>query len=226
MTVSPIPAGTGPSTRSTDRRLLPSTPRLVSKVRGKFDTSPAPSPSPRTAPVGAGRDRGRPINTGNDQRDGHVRPRTSSTPRTSRRPPSCPPDVEADGDDYVLTGDFTPQGRQRRASASASEFNGVNPGMGAGPIVGFEVTTVINCATSASTWKCRSKVAVVVGDKITHQPGDRGRQGRLIQRSTIPAGEVARRRHRPWAIKSDASAVIARVARLTRDWVGLTTGRR
>ena len=61
--------------------------------------------------------------------------------------------------------------------------------MGAGPIAGFEATTVINRKDFGVDLEMPLEGGgVVVGDKITINLGDRGRQGRLIQRPTIPAG--------------------------------------
>ncbi|NED68294.1 YceI family protein, partial [Streptomyces sp. SID10244] len=51
--------------------------------------------------------------------------------------------VAPKGDDYVLTGDFTLRGVTKTVELEL-EFNGVSPGMGYGPVAGFEAKTVLN----------------------------------------------------------------------------------
>ena len=75
--------------------------------------------------------------------------------------------VRAEGDDYVLDGDFTLKGVTKPVSLEL-EFNGVNPGMGQGPVAGFEAKTVINRKEFGIDIEMPLEGGgVVVGDKIT-----------------------------------------------------------
>ena len=51
--------------------------------------------------------------------------------------------VRADGDDYVLEGDFTLKGVTRPVALTLV-FNGVNPGMGRGEVAGFDAAVVLS----------------------------------------------------------------------------------
>ncbi len=141
---------------------------MVSKVRGKFDTfsGTITVAEDGTPSVQAEIDVAS-INTGNDQRDGHVRSADFFDAENFPKATFVSTDVEADGDDYVLTGDFTLKGVTKSVSLKL-EFNGVNPGMGAGPIAGFEATTVINRKDFGVDLEMPLEGGgVVVGDKIT-----------------------------------------------------------
>ncbi|MFW2244120.1 YceI family protein, partial [Rhodococcus opacus] len=75
--------------------------------------------------------------------------------------------VRAKGDDYVVDGEFTLHGVTRPVEL-ALEFNGVNPGMGNGPVAGFEATTVLNRKDFGITIDMPLEGGgAVVGDKIT-----------------------------------------------------------
>jgi polyisoprenoid-binding protein YceI len=83
------------------------------------------------------------IDTGNAQRDEHVKAEgffdvaefpTASFASTAMR---------ADGDEYVLEGDFTLRGVTKPV-AMTLVFNGVNPGMGRGEVAGFEASVVLS----------------------------------------------------------------------------------
>lgn len=51
--------------------------------------------------------------------------------------------MRADGDDYVLEGDFTLKGVTRPVALTLV-FNGVNPGMGRGEVAGFDASVVLS----------------------------------------------------------------------------------
>ena len=117
---------------------------MVSKVRGSFEAfsgaivvaeDGTPSVSAEIAVDS--------VNTGNEQRDAHVKAAdffdvenhpTASFVSTSVRP---------DGDDDVLGGNFTLKGVTKPIDLKL-EFNGVNPGMGHGEVAGFTATVVLN----------------------------------------------------------------------------------
>ncbi|WP_072688975.1 YceI family protein [Rhodococcus marinonascens] len=75
--------------------------------------------------------------------------------------------IRAQGDDYVVEGEFTLHGVTRPV-ALALAFNGVNPGMGHGAVAGFEATTEINRKDFGITVDMPLETGgVVVGDKIS-----------------------------------------------------------
>jgi polyisoprenoid-binding protein YceI len=117
---------------------------MVSKVRGRFqaftgtvtiDENGAPSIDAEIDVTS--------ITTDNAQRDGHLKTadffEVEKFPTATFRSTS----VQAKGDDFVLTGDFTLHGVTKSIDLNV-EFNGVNAGMGNGPVAGFEATTTIN----------------------------------------------------------------------------------
>ncbi len=66
-----------------------------------------------------------------------------------------------------MTGDFTLHGVTKSIDL-ALEFNGVNAGMGNGPVAGFEATTTINRRDFGLTIDMPLEGGgAVVGDKIT-----------------------------------------------------------
>ncbi|RYE42652.1 MAG: polyisoprenoid-binding protein [Hyphomicrobiales bacterium] len=117
---------------------------MVSKVRGTFGAfsgaiTVAQDGSPSvTADIDVAS-----LNTGNEQRDAHVKAAdffdVAKFPTASFRSTG----VQAKGDDYVLDGEFTLKGVTKPISL-ALEFNGVNPGMGHGEVAGFEASVVLN----------------------------------------------------------------------------------
>lgn len=83
------------------------------------------------------------INTNNEQRDAHIKSAdffdVENHPTATFRATG----VRANGDNYVLAGDFTLKGVTKPISLDL-EFNGVNPGMGHGEVAGFEASVVLN----------------------------------------------------------------------------------
>ncbi|NMO01520.1 YceI family protein [Gordonia sp. TBRC 11910] len=141
---------------------------MVSKVRGTFDTfsgtvtvaeDGTPSVSAEISVAS--------ISTKNDQRDAHIRSADFFDAEKFPTATFVSTSVEAKGDDYVLTGDFTLKGVTKPVSL-ALEFNGVNPGMGHGTVAGFEATTVISRKDFGIDIEMPLEGGgVVVGDKIT-----------------------------------------------------------
>lgn len=137
----------------------------VTKVRGRFAdfegeivTAPEITGSSVTATIRAGS-----VDTGNEQRDGHV---TSADFLDTEQIPSLTfrsTGVRADGDDYLIDGELTLHGVTKPVTLTA-ELGGFGPGM-------TEGSTVLG--VSASTEVSRSDFGIgasvptaVVSDKI------------------------------------------------------------
>lgn len=117
---------------------------VVSKVRGRFQnfsgtvtvaTDGTPSVDAKIDVTS--------ITTDNEQRDGHLK--TADFFEVEKFPTATfkSTSVKADGGDFVVTGDFTLHGVTKSIDLKL-EFNGVNAGMGNGPVAGFEASTTIN----------------------------------------------------------------------------------
>lgn len=141
---------------------------MVSKVRGTFDEfSGAITIAEDGTPSVEAEISVASINTKNEQRDGHIKSAdffdVEKYPTATFKSTA----VRAKGSDYVLAGDFTLHGVTREVELNL-EFNGVNPGMGNGPVAGFEATTVINRKDfDISIEMPLEGGGAVVGDKIT-----------------------------------------------------------
>lgn len=141
---------------------------MVSKVRGKFDTfSGTITVAEDGTPSVQAEIDVTSITTGNEQRDGHIRSADFFDAETYPKATFVSTSVRPDGDDYVVTGDFTLHGVTKSVDL-ALEFNGVNPGMGHGPVAGFEATTVLNRKDFGIDIEMPLESGgVVVGDKVT-----------------------------------------------------------
>lgn len=107
------------------------------------------------------------IDTKNADRDAHIKSADFFDAEQYPTATFTSTAVRAKGDDYVVEGDFTLRGVTRRVEL-ALEFNGVNPGMGNGPVAGFEATTVLNRKDfGISIDMPLEGGGAVVGDKIT-----------------------------------------------------------
>ncbi|MGC4935787.1 YceI family protein [Gordonia sp. DT30] len=141
---------------------------MVSKVRGTFDafSGTITVAEDGTPSVQAEIDVTS-ISTGNEQRDGHIRSADFFDAETFPKATFTSTSVRPDGDDYVLTGDFTLHGVTKPVDLKL-EFNGVNPGMGHCPVAGFEATTVLNRKDFGIDIDMPLEGGgVVVGDKVT-----------------------------------------------------------
>lgn len=141
---------------------------VVSKVRGSFEnfSGAITVAEDGTASVNAEIDV-KSINTKNADRDAHIRSADFFDAEQFPVATFTSTDVRADGDDYIVTGDFTLHGVTRPVDLKL-EFNGVNPGMGQGPVAGFEATTVINRKDFGISIEMPLEGGgAVVGDKIT-----------------------------------------------------------
>ncbi|MGW0040308.1 YceI family protein [Rhodococcus sp. NPDC003348] len=141
---------------------------MVSKVRGRFqDFSGAITVAEDGTPAVEAQIQVASITTDNEQRDGHLK--TADFFDAEQFPTATfkSTGVRAKGDDFVVVGDFTLHGVTNEVELKM-EFNGVNPGMGNGPVAGFEATTVINRKDfGISIDMPLEGGGAVVGDKIT-----------------------------------------------------------
>ncbi|MGB3303886.1 YceI family protein [Gordonia sp. (in: high G+C Gram-positive bacteria)] len=141
---------------------------MVSKVRGNFDTfTGAVTIAEDGTPAVTAEIDVTSINTRNEQRDGHIKSADFFDAEQFPTATFVSTGVEADGDDYKLTGDFTLKGVTKPVVLKM-EYNGVNPGMGHGAVAGFEATTVINRKDFGIDIEMPLETGgTVVGDKIT-----------------------------------------------------------
>ncbi|MDO3638764.1 YceI family protein [Mycolicibacterium arseniciresistens] len=141
---------------------------MVSKVRGTFDTfsgaiTVAEDGTPSvTAEIAVDS-----IDTRNEQRDAHLKSADYFDAATYPTATFASTGVRADGDRYVLDGDFTLKGVTKPVSLDL-EFNGVSPGMGHGEVAGFEASVVLNRKDFGIDLDMPLETGgAVVGDKIT-----------------------------------------------------------
>jgi polyisoprenoid-binding protein YceI len=107
------------------------------------------------------------VTTDNEQRDGHLR--TADFFHAEEFPVATfkSTGFRVNGEDFVVDGDFTIRGVTKPVSLDV-EFLGVNPGMGQGPVAGFEAKTVINRRDFGITIDMPlADGGAVIGDKIT-----------------------------------------------------------
>ncbi|MFD4295260.1 YceI family protein [Rhodococcus sp. NPDC058505] len=141
---------------------------MVSKVRGTFnDFTGAITVAEDGTPAVTAEIQVASIDTKNDQRDGHIKSADFFDAEQFPTATFTSTAVRADGDDYVLVGDFTLRGVTNQVELKL-EFGGVNPGMGNGPVAGFEASTVLNRKDFGITIDMPLEGGgAVVGDKIT-----------------------------------------------------------
>ncbi|MDV7086815.1 YceI family protein [Rhodococcus opacus] len=141
---------------------------MVSKVRGTFNdfTGAITVAEDGTAAVTA-EIQVASIDTKNTDRDAHIKSADFFDAEQYPTATFTSTAVRAKGDDYVVEGEFTLHGVTRPVELLL-EFNGVNPGMGNGPVAGFEATTVLNRKDFGITIDMPLEGGgAVVGDKIT-----------------------------------------------------------
>jgi polyisoprenoid-binding protein YceI len=141
---------------------------MVSKVRGTFDTfSGAITVAEDGTPSVRAEIAVDSINTRNEQRDAHLKSADFFDAATHPTATFASTGVRADGDRYVLDGDFTLKGVTKPVSLDL-EFNGVSPGMGHGDVAGFEASVVLNRKDFGIDLDMPLESGgAVVGDKIT-----------------------------------------------------------
>jgi polyisoprenoid-binding protein YceI len=141
---------------------------MVSKVRGKFGNfsgaiviaeDGTPSVHAEIAVDS--------VNTGNDQRDAHIKSPDFFDVETYPVARLTSTSVESEGDNYVLNGELTLKGVTEPITLEL-EFNGVNPGMGHGEVAGFEASAVLNRKDFGIDIDMPLPTGgAVVGDKVT-----------------------------------------------------------
>jgi polyisoprenoid-binding protein YceI len=141
---------------------------MVSKVRGKFDNfsgaivvaeDGTPSVNAEIAVDS--------VNTGNDQRDAHIKSPDFFDVETHPIARFAATTVEPEGDNYVLNGELTLKGVTKSITLEL-EFNGVSPGMGHGEVAGFEASVVLNRKDFGIDIDLPLQTGgAVVGDKVT-----------------------------------------------------------
>jgi polyisoprenoid-binding protein YceI len=141
---------------------------VVGKIHGRFDQftggiSITEGGAPSViAEVGVNS-----IDTGNEQRDAHVKAADFFDVAQFPAAKFVSTAVRADGDDYVLDGDFTLKGVTKPV-AMTLEFHGVNPGMGRGEVAGFEASVVLSRKDfGVGPEMPLDGGGTVVGDKVT-----------------------------------------------------------
>jgi polyisoprenoid-binding protein YceI len=141
---------------------------MVSKVRGRFEKFSgaivvgADGTPSVTAEIAVDS-----VSTGNDQRDAHIKSADFFEAATYPVALFTSTGVESNGDNYVLTGQFTLKGVTRPVSLDL-EFYGVNPGMGHGEVAGFEASAVLNRKDFGIDIDLPLESGgAVVGDKVT-----------------------------------------------------------
>lgn len=140
---------------------------MVSKVRGEFtdfagtvtvDGDGTPSVE-ATIAVGS-------VTTKNKQRDEHLR--TSDFFAAAEHPTATfrSTGVRLEGGDLHIDGEFTLRGVTKAVTLSG-EFHGVGPGMGAGAVAGFEVSTTLHRKEFGLSWDAKTEAGgAVVSDKV------------------------------------------------------------
>jgi polyisoprenoid-binding protein YceI len=144
---------------------------VVSKVRGHFDrfsgeivTGANPLDSRVTAEIDLAS-----INTGNEQRDAHLRStdffETDAHPTMTYRSTG----VRRDGEDLVVDGELTLKGVTRQVPLRL-EIGGFGPDAYGGTRAGFSATAEINRRDFGVNWNAALETGgAVVGDKVTIQ---------------------------------------------------------
>lgn len=141
---------------------------MVSKVRGSFETfSGAITVAEDGTPSVSATIDVNSIDTRNEQRDAHVRSADFFDADNHPTATFVSTGVRTDGDDYIVDGDFTLKGVTKPVSLKL-EYNGVNPGMGQGPVAGFEASVVLNRKDFGIDIDMPLETGgTVVGDKVT-----------------------------------------------------------
>ncbi|MEU2039714.1 YceI family protein [Nocardia niwae] len=141
---------------------------MVSKVRGRFTDFSGKLVIGEDGSASAEAEiRVDSVTTDNEQRDAHLR--TADFFQAEQFPVATfkSTGFRVNGDDFVVDGEFTIRGVTKPVSLDV-EFLGVNPGMGQGPVAGFEAKTVINRRDFGITIDMPlPDGGAVIGDKIT-----------------------------------------------------------
>ena len=141
---------------------------MVSKVRGKFGNfSGAIAITEDGTPSVNAEIAVDSVNTGNDQRDAHIKSPDFFDVETYPTARFASTTVQSEGDNYILNGELTLKGVTQPITLEL-EFNGVSPGMGHGEVAGFEASVVLNRKDFGIDIDLPLPTGgAVVGDKVT-----------------------------------------------------------
>lgn len=141
---------------------------MVSKVKGSFGTFSGAVTVPESgAPTVTAEIDMTSFDTNNAQRDGHIRSADFLEVEAFPTMTYTSTGLRARGEDFVVESQLTLHGVTRPVEL-ALEYSGVNPGMGAGPVAGFEARTEVNRSDFGVDIKMPLEGGgVVVSEKIT-----------------------------------------------------------
>jgi polyisoprenoid-binding protein YceI len=141
---------------------------MVSKVRGQFETfSGTITVAPDGTPSVNAEIDVTSLNTGNEQRDGHVKSADFFDVAHYPVATFASTSVRPNGEAYMLNGILTIKGVTRPVSLDL-EFNGVSPGQGYGEVSGFEASIILSRRDFGIDIDLPMETGgAVVGDKVT-----------------------------------------------------------
>ena len=141
---------------------------MVSKVRGQFETfSGTITVAPDGTPSVHAEIDVTSLNTGNEQRDGHIKSADFFDVEHYPVATFASTSVRANGEAYLLDGNLTIKGVTKPVSLDL-EFNGVSPGQGYGAVSGYEASVVLNRKDFGIDIDLPLETGgAVVGDKVT-----------------------------------------------------------
>ncbi|GAA5051934.1 YceI family protein [Nocardia callitridis] len=142
---------------------------MVSKIRGRFTDFSGQLVVAEDGTASAEAEiRADSVTTDNPQRDGHLR--TADFFKVEEFPVLTfkTTGFQVSGEKFAVQGDFTVRGVTKNITLDV-EFLGVSPGMGGGPVAGFEAQTVVNRRDFGLDidMPLPDGGGVVIGDKIT-----------------------------------------------------------
>ena len=141
---------------------------MVGKIHGRFDQfSGAITVAEDGTPSVTANVDVNSIDTGNEQREAHIKAPDFFDVAQFPTATFVSTAVRANGDDYVLDGDFTLKGVTKPVTMTLV-FNGTSPGMGRGEVAGFEASVLL----SRKDFGVGAEMPLdgggtMVGDKIT-----------------------------------------------------------
>jgi polyisoprenoid-binding protein YceI len=141
---------------------------MVSKVRGRFETfSGAITVAPDGTPSVSAEIDVASLNTGNAQRDGHVKSADFFDVEHYPVATFASTSVRPNGEAYVLDGNLTIKGITKPVSLDL-EYNGVSPGQGYGEVSGYEASIILSRKDFGIDIDLPMETGgAVVGDKVT-----------------------------------------------------------
>ena len=141
---------------------------MVSKVRGRFETfSGTITVAPDGTPSVSAQIDVASLDTGNEQRDGHVKSPDFFDVANHPVATFTSTSVQPNGENYILGGNLTIKGVTRPVNLNL-EFNGVSPGQGYGEVSGYEASVVLNRKDFGIDLDLPMETGgAVVGDKVT-----------------------------------------------------------